>query len=346
VLAHAYPLVMFPDGFWTSSIWKEAARAGLRQISRMVGEGNFAGASQLAKTPGVLKPSAAGSQIQHLGRGGEGLATMVAHPDHGVAVRKLYDPRGISGSEMIGRKEQAGRALGDNPVFSKFLGSSQTPQGGQMHFNEYIQPGQAPTGQAGAQSVRHAQTQAQRGLTQAGFAGGKDIREGNMIYDAKAGQHRVIDYMPAQKGEFQRLPKSMENRLAVTPESPDPFNPDYNPQKGNTGGMLGRLLGGKSQSGGLRETPSTMSAAKTGPVPSMGQTNAGRPGMARGTPKPMPATSVLTPQKPLGSQSPTMPLTPTSNSSPTSVLKPQAPPALASNAPATAVVRKPRPPVS
>lgn len=313
----------------------------------MVGEGNLTGASQLAKTPGVLKPSLAGSQIQHLGRGGEGLATMVAHPDHGVAVRKLYDPRGISGSDMIARKEQAGRALGDNPTFSKFLGSAQTPQGGQMHFNEYVQPGQAPTGQAGAQSVRHTQTQAQRGLTQAGFAGGKDIREGNMIYDANAGQHRVIDYIPAQQGEFQRMPKSMANRLSVSPGSQSPFNPGYDPQsQGDTGGMLGRLLGSKAQSGGLRENSASLSAAGTGPVPSMGQTNAGRPGMARGTPKPMPATSMLTPPKPIPSQSPTTPLTPTSGSSPTSVLKPQAPPALAPNSPATAVVRKPRPVVS
>lgn len=339
---------MFPHGFWTSPIWKEAARAGLRQISKMVGQGNLAGASQLAKIPGVLKPSSAGSQIQHLGRGGEGLATMVAHPDHGVAVRKLYDPRGISGQDMIARKEQAGRALGDNPNFAKFLGSSQTPQGGQMHFNEYISPGQAPTGQAGAQSVRHTQVQAQKGLTNAGFAGGKDIRKGNMIYDANAGQHRVIDYIPAQQGEFQRMPKSMENRLAVSPDSKSPFNPAYSPQtSSSTGGMLGRLLGGRSQSGGIRESAGSLGSSTTQPVPAMGQTLAARPGMARGTPaqptKPMRSPPSIATAKTFPSQAPTTPLTPTSNSSLTSVLKPQTPPVTAPVSPATAVVKKPRP---
>jgi hypothetical protein len=247
---------MFPNGFWESPIWKEAARAGLRQISRLVSQGNLAGASQLATTPGVLKPSVAGSQIKHLGRGGEGVASLVAHPEHGVAVRKLFDPRGISGPEMIARKEQAGRALGDNPHFAKFLGSAQTPHGGQMHFNEYVQPGQAPAGQAGAQSIRHTQVQAQRGLTNAGFAGGKDIREGNMIYDASAGRHRSIDYLPAQRGEFMRMPKTRQNMMVGSPGMASPLNDSYNPeQAGSTGGMIGRLVGGKSLMRGIRNGP-------------------------------------------------------------------------------------------
>lgn len=297
----------------------------------MVSQGNLTGASQLAKTPGVLKPTLAGSQMQHLGRGGEGLATMVAHPEHGVAVRKLYDPRGISGPDMIARKEQAGKALGDNPTFAKFLGSSQTPQGGQMHFNEYVPSGQSPTGQAGDRSVRHAQTQAQKGLTEAGFAGGKDIRKGNMIYDANAGQHRVIDYIPANKGEFMRMPSSMANRLSVSPGVESPFNKAYNPSSGaTTGGMLGRLLGGKSQPGGIRESVGDL-------------TSVNRPGMARGTPpqpKVQPAFAKTIPQK-----SPTAPLQPPESSIQTAVWKPPTPqtPAVAPNSPATAIVRKPRP---
>lgn len=342
-LRAVYPRPMFPDGFWVNQLWKEAARAGLRQISRMVGEGNLAGASRLAKTPGVLKPSLAGSQIQHLGRGGEGVATMVAHPEHGVAVRKLYDPRGISGQEMIARKEQAGRALGNNPTFAKFLGSAQTPQGGQMHFNEYIKPGQAPTGQAGIQSVRHAQTQAQKGLTEAGFAGGKDIRKGNMIYDEAAGQHRVIDYLPANKGEFMRMPAGRENQIATTPGTSSPFNPNYNPQGGDTGGMLGRLLGGKNPAGGLRENVSNLGSASTQPVPSMGQTAAARPRMAAGTPVPKPSVNPTAFAKTVQTAKPTAPLTPTSSSSPTAVLKPPAPAPSMTNSPATAMVRKPRP---
>lgn len=280
-------------------MWKTAARAGLRQIGRMVQQGNLAGASALAKTPGVLKPSAAGSQIQHLGHGSEGLATLTASPQHGVAVRKLYDPRGISGSEMIARKEQAGRAIGDNPYFAKFLGSAQTPHGGQMHFSEFVPSGQAPTGQAGAQSVKHTQVQANRALTGAGFAGGKDIRNGNMVFDARTGTHKVIDYIPAQKGEFMRMPQRMENVIASTPGAASPWNPQYSGQgTGSSGQMAGRLLGGRSTPGGVRAlgTAPTRPMAQGTPTPAMAPTRALQP-----------ATAVL--KKPLAA-APTVPLGP------------------------------------
>lgn len=260
---------MFPYAAWKGELWKTAARAGLRQIARMVQQGNTAGASTLAKTPGVLKPSVAGSQIRHLGQGSEGLATLTASPQHGVAVRKLYDPRGISGPEMIARKEQAGRALGDNPHFAKFLGSAETPHGGQMHFSEYVPTGQAPTGQAGAQSVRHTSVQAQKALTQAGFSGGKDIRRGNMVFDAGTNTHKVIDYIPAQKNEFMRMPRRMENVIATTPETTSPWNPNYAGESTNSGGgMVRRLIGGQSQPGLRRTHPSPVSGtADTVPAP-------------------------------------------------------------------------------
>lgn len=193
---------------------------------------------------------------------------MVAHPEHGVAVRKLYDPRGISGSEMIARKEQAGRALGANPHFAQFYGSAQTPHGGQMHFSEFIPQGQAPTGQAGAQSVRHAKVQAQRGLHNAGFAGGKDIRQGNMVFDARTNTHKVIDYIPAQQGEFMRMPQRMENVIASTPESKSPWNPNYQPssQAGTHGGMIRRLVGGQSAMG-VRRAPPVSGTASTALAP-------------------------------------------------------------------------------
>lgn len=284
----------------------------------MVSSGDISGASRLATTPGVLKPSAAGSQIKHLGQGSEGLATMVAHPEHGVAVRKLYDPRGISGPEMIARKEQAGRALGDNPHFAKFLGADQTPQGGQMHFNEFIPSGQAPTGQAGAQSIRHTQVQAQRGLTQAGFAGGKDIRKGNMIFDANTGSHKVIDYIPAQKNEFMRMPQKMENVIAQSPGSESPWNKNYSSSGDSSrGGMLGRLLGGRQTPGGIRGA-TDLGTAKTMPASPADKT------MALGSPSPKPAAGVAT--TPLRGPSPgalTSPLKPTPPS--TTPLKPPMP---------------------
>lgn len=162
---------------------------------------------------------------------------------------------------MIARKEQAGRALGDNPHFAKFLGAAQTPHGGQMHFSEFVPTGQAPTGQAAAQSIKHTKTQAQQALTGAGFAGGKDIRRGNMVFDQNTGKHRVIDYIPAQKGEFMRMPAHKENVLATTPDTASPWNPDYSAEtEGTSGGMVRRLIGGKSDQG-MRQNRKTLAPA-------------------------------------------------------------------------------------
>lgn len=269
----------------------------------MVSQGNISGASRLATTPGVLKPSAAGSQIKHLGQGSEGIATMVAHPEHGVAVRKLYDPRGISGSDMIARKEQAGRAIGDNPHFAKFLGAGQTPHGGQMHFSEFVQQGKAPTGQAGAQSVKHTQVQANKALNQAGFAGGKDIRSGNMVYDQASGNHKVIDYIPAKQNEFMRMPKKMENFISTTPDAPSPWNQNYESGGSSQGGMLGRLLGGKS-SPGVRGTGGSLGTAPTAVMGTgVAPTIAAKPQQQQQATTPMrpiqpPSTTPMRPQKP------------------------------------------------
>lgn len=302
---------MFPSNFWQSSIWKEAARAGLRQISRMVSEGNLTGASQLAKTPGVLNPSRAGSQIQHLGRGGEGVATLVAHPDHGVAVRKLYDPRGISGSEMIARKEQAGKALNNNPNFARFMGADQTPFGGQMHFNEYIKPGQAPTGNTGLNSIRKTEINAHQGLSDIGFPGSKDIHSHNMIYDSNKGQHRVVDYIPGREGEF--LDTGNQGHLMPTHGS-GPLNENYEPNSGTTGGMLGRLLGGKS---------SPSSTRKTDPMTSIPNAS-NRTNLALGSPKPVPSTQAVP-----------------SVGTATAVLKKPTAPSTSPMAPATVKLKKP-----
>lgn len=288
---------------------------------------------------------------------------MVAHPEHGVAVRKLYDPRGISGSEMIGRKEQAGRALGDNPYFAKFLGTAQTPSGGgTMHFNEFIPQGQAPTGQAGAQSVRHTQVQAQKALNEAGFAG-KDIRQGNMIFDKNTGTHRVIDYIPGQKGEFMRMPASKANVIAQSPESKStPWNTNYSPQgSGTQGGMLGRLLGGRSQPGGLR-APSGGFAQGTSPagtplgsantLPSGATPSAGLGSAPTMPAQPRPSSSAATTPlgKPPAPSAATTPLKSPSAGAMTAPLKPTPPPTTPMGPPKTTppatVPMKPPKPVS
>lgn len=203
---------MFPYGFWNSYLWKEAARAGLRQISKLVGQGNLARASSLATTPGVLKPSAAGSQLRQLGAGSEGAATLVAHPQHGVAVRKLYDPNGISSPAMIARKEELGKALGSDPNFARFYGSAPTPRGGtMMHFNEYVPSTQQSPSPSSASITRD---RAQESLNRLGYQG-HDLRAGNMITDSNTGQTKVIDYLPGKPNEFKSTPGS--NEIGVLP---------------------------------------------------------------------------------------------------------------------------------
>jgi hypothetical protein len=245
---------VFPHGFWDSPLWKEAARAGLRQISKMVSEGNISGASRLATTPGVLKPSAAGSQISQIGRGSEGIATLVAHPEHGVAARKLYDPRGISSNDMIQRKEEVGRSLGDNPHFAKFLGSAQTPHGGgTMHFNEYVPSAQGPKRSlipskqemAAREQVKQQTdavgTSARQAISSTGYEG-HDIRKGNMVQDARTGQHKVVDFLPGRTGEMGAMDSSKPGNIAVSPSGQHLFNRSQN--QSTTRGMLGGMLGG------------------------------------------------------------------------------------------------------
>lgn len=177
---------------------------------------------------------------------------MVAHPEHGVAVRKLYDPRGVSTPAMIQRKEEAGRALGDNPHFAKFLGSAPTPHGGgQMHFNEFVpqtaqpKPSAIPSRAAMDARMRNnsgvTQTGkgARAGLQQAGYEG-HDIRGGNMVQDARTGNHKVIDYIPARAGEMTSS-LAKPNQMTLTPQGAHLINGNTatSTQKGMLGGMLG-----------------------------------------------------------------------------------------------------------
>ncbi len=264
------------------------------------------------------------------------MATLVAHPEHGVAVRKLYDPRGISSPEMIARKEEAGRALGDNQHVAKFLGSAPTPhRGGTMHFNEYV-PSQRGQAQAG-EWAQQTGNQARSALENVGFQG-HDIRKGNMVLDSRTGQHKVIDYMPAKPGEMAAMDSSNPQHITVTPEGARLFNNAQNPttNKGLLGGMLGgKAMGVRRQvgvpgSGTLiqggagtaprrpspiaKPAPATQAGFAPGPgakAPAVGGTDAtaiaphtarGRaptlPAPFQGAPSSSASTSVMRPQKP------------------------------------------------
>lgn len=175
-----------------------------------------------------------------LGRGGEGLATLVAHPEYGVSVRKLFQPHGLSSEQMISRKEHVGRLLRDDPRFAKFYGAQQTARDTPMHFSEYLQgktlsqkdnpiekrrPAQkerTPEGMReriknfiqgksrqksegqivkGDADVRQARADALRSIRSTGYHGAQDIRAGNMMR-MPDGSIKVFDYLPSRKKEF------------------------------------------------------------------------------------------------------------------------------------------------
>lgn len=178
----------------------------------------MAAANALAKTPGVLKPAvagtatAAGSAIRDLGKGSEGLATLVAHPEHGVAVRKLYDPKGISGRELIQRKVQAGTGIGQNNKYvAGYKGQATAPHGAPMHFSEYVSPkGPIAPPVAGssaeADAIRKSTIRTHQANIRAGFSGGaQDVRKANMQWDGNTGTFKTVDYVPAHRGEFEKV---------------------------------------------------------------------------------------------------------------------------------------------
>lgn len=160
---------------------KTAARAGVRVMKQRLGAGDVAGASRLATTPGVLKPTAAGSQLRHIGGGMEGVSTLVAHPEHGISVRKTYDPQGVSGPEMVANKATVGRALQGNPDVAQFKGEAGTHTG-PSHFYEYVRP---TPGQAADPGL----TARVRSLRPAGMRL-HDVHSNNVI------GNKVVDYLP------------------------------------------------------------------------------------------------------------------------------------------------------
>lgn len=179
------------DGLW-NELEKIALRAGVRLIQQLMAKGTpeaIAQANRLAKTPGVVKSTAMGSQIKHLGRGGEGIADLVAHPQHGVSVRKLYDPTsGIASPTMISRKLQMAKQV-ESPLMAQTHGFARSSRGGRASFHEYV-PGGMPT----EQTERAIQSQ----LRSAGAKKGYQLED---IRDVNIRGGKAIDVLPFHGGE-------------------------------------------------------------------------------------------------------------------------------------------------
>jgi len=236
---------------------KISARAGFRLIKNLFSKGTSGAleqASRLAKTPGVLKPSAMGSHIKHLGGGSEGIADLVAHPEHGVAVRKLYDPTSaIASPMMVGRKLQMSKVV-DSPRLAKTYGFARTGRGGRATFHEYV-----PGGEPG----RRAEATIKEELQRAGASKGyqlEDIRKANIRGE------KAIDVLPMHKGEAEGMGGMAGNVLNLTESGLRKFTPYMKKaigrsEQGLNKEQLYRLIGGGSKGRALSQIKSAPARA-------------------------------------------------------------------------------------
>lgn len=265
---------------------------------------------------------------------------MVAHPEHGVSVRKLYDPKGLATPEMIRRKEEVGRAVGSNPNVAQFYGSAQTPQGGgTMHFSEFVSP-QGPHAEPGqrrrlqgpltqdqavqqtqrADAVEKARQQTVKAVagTRQGYSGAMDVRDANMIWDGQSGRFKTVDYMPVRRGEFYQNSTRQPQAYRNVASPGDSFD-------GNT---VPQLHGRDPRSNFIPASPAgtrLLNNPSTGvDSTSLTRTMLGKPPVGTGVGKAPDAnaTAVLQPSVAAGSGNPG-PLA--QGSQATSVLKPQIP---------------------
>lgn len=235
---------------FSDELQKIAARRGLKIMRDLIAKGDpasMARANRLAKTKGVVKPSAAGSQIKSLGRGAEGQVDLVADPKFGISARKLYDPRGIPSEKMIRRKEMVGSAMND-PSVAKFHGARQSPGGARMHFSEYVSGNGAPTGQAATAMRRQTKADTIRAARKQGYSLPQDIHADNMRFDPASGRYKTVDFMPTKRHETVNFAAGTARPTKNIGLAEDLVNPNYDPARIGTdsaGGLRRRMLGNK-----------------------------------------------------------------------------------------------------
>lgn len=243
---------------FSDELSKIAARKGLKIIRDLMsraqkafdagdiaaGKQMMSQADDMARTKGVIKPSQAGSEVKELGRGSEGAATMVADPEHGVAVRKLYDPEGITSGAVIKRKHDVGTAIGENPHVAQYYGQRPTQRGTAMQFSEYVPQGNIPMQGTRAQGMQRATEATQQASARAGFSAPQDLRADNMVLDARTGQYKTVDFIPAKPSEIAARPMNTpDHQVVVTPEGRDALmNKKFNPDMQSSGTLKQSLL--------------------------------------------------------------------------------------------------------
>lgn len=151
-----------------------------------------------------------------------------------------------------------------------------------MHFNEYVpraagrKPNPVPTNadmdyqhniqQAASQTGRDARA----ALRNVNFEG-HDIRKGNMVLDARTGQHKVVDFMPGLSGELVTPDLAKPHKISTTPSGYHLINDRQNVS--TTKGMLGHMLGGNKPMGVRRNVQVAGYSSLSSPASSMVASN-------------------------------------------------------------------------
>lgn len=210
------------------ALLKFGATRAHKEVWKSMRAGDMDRASRLSKTPNVFTDSPRaqllGHELKSLGRGGEGLATAVAHPTHGAAVRKTFDESaGVYSPTIVKRKEQLGNVEGA----AKFLGAAQTQHGTPMHFNEFV-PGRQITRKMMQDPAFVQKFEQAKAVTQAsGRQKGRelhDLRPANAMQTPQ-GDVKFVDTMPFNRNEVMHPSVEKAHRASGRmPENMLPLN--------------------------------------------------------------------------------------------------------------------------
>lgn len=216
-------------------IEKSAATRQLKVMRKLFAAGNDAGVEALAKrlaAGGVLKETPLGSQLGHLGRGVEGLATATVGatgrrvPSHVLSVRKIIDPKGVGGfansnpvimaermAVLRRAAQEAARAGEPNPfaaLQSKRLG--RTPGGTRYLHSEFVRDTTANTPRDRARKFSYLSDDNVMGRSiEDTHAGNLHQRANTRIgWDPAA----IVDFVPKKRNPFSDAPRTVHEAEA------------------------------------------------------------------------------------------------------------------------------------
>lgn len=215
------------------SYWQElekiAATRQVKMLRQLFASGQTGAAEDLAKnlhSAGVLKVTGPGTQLKHLGRGAEGVATTVigssVAPTRRV-VRKTFDTQGpLYSKQLLAEKMHAGRALRDSPdvatLLSKRLGKG--GKGGRYLMYEMAE-GSKPMPADIPKNLKGIVSKGVSKRTLMDVIG----NEGNFV--TSGGRGKILDYLPARTSTVRdlltaQLPfqKELRNKFGVRLRDP------------------------------------------------------------------------------------------------------------------------------